>query len=503
MSSDGAARYVLTLDEGTSSARAVLIDPDGHIVSEARRPVVPVFPHPGWVELDPARVWESQRDAMLEAMSRHGVTARELVAIGITTSRETVIIWDRRTGEPIHRAISWMSNQTEPIVRRWREAGWDEDIRARTGVYNNPFFSASKLTWLLENVPGARERAERGELAAGTLDTWLLWQLTAGRSHRTDHSEASRTGLFNLTTMSWDADLCARAGVPLSLLPEAVASDARFGDADPAVFGELAGGSRGVPVTAVLGDQQAGMFGQACFEPGSAKNTYGTAGVLTVNSGDRPMLVDGQIASVAWTVAGRTAFEVEGTVFSSGQTLGWLRDRMKMFSSGDDIERLARLADDNGGVYFVPAFNGLGSPYWDRGATATISGLTLESGAEHVVRAAVEAMAYQTRDNIDRLDAAGLSVQSLKVDGGAAGNDLLCQFQADVCGIPVLRAGQREMTALGVGFLAGIGVGVWKSPDDLAGGWTADRIFEPGPDAARADHLYAGWCRAVAAARTA
>ena len=508
MSSGGRSpRYVLTLDEGTSSARAVLIDPDGRIVSEARRPVVPVFPHPGWVELDPVRVWESQREAMLEAMSRARATARDVVAIGITTSRETVLIWDRRTGEPVYRAISWMSNQTEPIVRRWREAGWDDDIRARTGVYNNPFFSASKLTWLLENVPGVRERAERGELAAGTLDTWLLWQLTGGRSHRTDHSEASRTELFALDTLDWETDLCARAGVPRSLLPEAVPSDAAFGETDPAVFGDLADGVRGVPVTAVLGDQQAGMFGQACFEPGSAKNTYGTAGVLTVNSGDTPRLVDGQVASVAWTVSGRTAYEVEGTVFSSGQTLGWLRDRMKIFSGGpdmgDEIERLARLADDNGGVYFVPAFNGLGSPYWDRRASATISGLTLESGAEHVVRAAVEAMAYQTRDNIDRLRAAGLTVSSLKVDGGAAGNDLLCQFQADVCGIPVLRASQREMTALGVGYLAGIGVGVWKSPDDLARSWTADRVFEPGPASERADELYDGWCRAVQAVRTA
>ncbi len=491
--------YVLTLDEGTSSARAVLIDPDGAIVSEARRPVVPVFPHPGWVELDPVRVWESQRDAMREAMSRVGASSRDLVAVGITTSRETVVVWDRRTGEPVHRAISWMSNQTEPIVRRWREAGWDDDIRAATGVYNNPFFSASKLTWLLENVDGVRARAQRGELAAGTLDTWLLWNLSGGRVHRTDHSEASRTGLFNLHTLTWDEDLCARAGVPPSLLPEAVPSDFTFGDFDPAVFGEP--GGRAVPVTAILGDQQAGMFGQACFEHGSAKNTYGTAGVLTVNCGERPMLVDGQICSVAWTVAGRTAYEAEGTVFSSGQTLGWLRDRMKVFSSGDEIERLARLADDNCGVYFVPAFNGLGSPYWDRSPTATISGLTLESGAEHVVRAAVEAMAYQTRDNIDLLAAAGLPVAELKVDGGAAGNDLLCQFQADICGIPVHRAEQREMTALGVGFLAGIGVGVWKSPDELAAGWTADRIFEPAMDAGQRDHLYHGWRRAVAAAR--
>lgn len=493
--------YVMTLDEGTSSARTVLIDPAGRIVSEARRPVVPQFPRAGWVELDPVRIWQSQRETLREAMAQIGARPKDIQAVGITTSRETVMIWDRRTGEPIHPAISWMSNQTESIVQRWREAGWDDVMRQSTGAYNNPFFSASKLTWLLENVPGTRKRAERGELAAGTLDTWLLWNLTAGRSHLTDHSEASRTGLFNLATLRWDEDLCERFGIPLPLLPDAVPSDHFFGEVDADVFGDV--DHHRVPITAVLGDQQAGMFGQACFQVGAAKNTYGTAGVLTVNCGEQPLLVDGLVCSVAWTIGAQTVFESEGTVFSSGQTLGWLRDRMRVFSSGDEIERLAALATDNGGVYFVPAFNGLGSPYWDRNPRGTITGLTLEAGAEHVVRAAVEAMAYQTRDNLDLLAAAGMPVTELKVDGGAAGNNLLCQFQADICGIPILRADQLEMTALGVGFLAGIGVGQWKSGDELAAQWKADRVFEPVMSQQERDDLYGGWQRAVASVRVA
>lgn len=492
-------RYVMALDEGSSSARTVLVDLEGRIVSEARNPLTPSFPRPGWVELDPVGLWKAQLGSMRQALEQVRASAADIAAVGVTTHRETAMIWDRRTGEPIHHALMWMSKQTDPIVRRWSAAGLDHEIRARTGLNNDSYFSAPKLAWLLENVPGARERALRGELAAGTVDTWLLWNLTGGRSHLTDHSEASRTALFNLGDLAWDAELCAACEVPVELLPRAVASDTHFGEVDPSVLGSTGGPA--VPVTAILADQQAGMFGQACFAVGSAKNTYGTAGVLTANCGSAPVLLDGLTSSVAWTVGGRSVFEAEGVVFHSGQTLQWLRDRLGVFGPGDDIEQLARRAADNGGVYFVPAFAGLCAPHWDREARGSIVGLTLDTGAEHVVRAGVEAMAYQTRDNIDALIRGGMPVPELKVDGGAARNNLLCQFQADISGIPVARPAELERTALGVAYLAGIGVGVWKGPEDVDAAWTADRVFEPSMPEDERDELYAGWQAAVRSVR--
>ncbi|SDQ83403.1 glycerol kinase GlpK [Quadrisphaera sp. DSM 44207] len=492
-------RYVMALDEGSTSARTVLVDPEGRIVSEARNPLVPIFPRPGWVEFDPVALWRAQHDSMRQAMAQVGASGADIAAVGITTHRESAMVWDRRTGEPVHNAVMWMSKQTDPLVRRWSAAGLDPVVRERTGVNNDSYFSAGKLAWLVENVPGARERALRGELAAGTVDTWLLWNLTGGRSHLTDHSEASRTALFNLGQLAWDEELCAACDVPLELLAPAVASDSRFGEVDPAVLGGPGGPP--VPVTAVLADQQAGMFGQACFTVGSVKNTYGTAGVLTANCGQAPVDLPGLTSSVAWTVQGRTDFEAEGVVFSCGQTLQWLRDRLGVFGPGDDVEALARRAGDSGGVYLVPAFAGLCAPHWDRQARASIVGLTLESGAEHVVRAGLEAMAYQTRDNIDALVRGGVPVPELKVDGGATRNDLLCQFQADISGIPVVRPDQLERTALGVAYLAGAGAGVWRVPDDVEGGWRAERVFEPSMPADRREELYAGWQDAVASVR--
>ena len=488
------AGYVLALDQGSTSARAVLVNPEGFIVAEARNPVVPLFPRPSWVELDPVAVWRAQRDSMEAAMAQVGAVTDDIAAIGITTSRETCLVWDRRTGEPVHPALMWLSKQTDSIVQRWSAAGLDRLIRDRTGLFNDSFFSAAKLAWIMENVPGVRSRAERGELAAGTVDTWLLWQLTGGRSHLTDHSQASRTALFSLATLAWDDELCETCGVPPELLAQVVASDADFGEMRPGDVGLP--GSAAVPVTAVMGDQQAGMFGQACFEPGSAKNTYGTAGVLTVNSGAHPVVLDGLTASVGWTVAGGAAFEVEGVVFHSGQTLQWMRERLGVLGPDDDIEEVAGRVPDTGGVYVVPAFAGLCAPHWRRDTRASIVGLTLETGAEHVVRAGLEAMAYQTRDNVDVLEAAGTMVPELKVDGGAARNNLLCQFQADILGIPVLRPRQLERTALGVAHLAGMGVGLWKQ-SHLSEHWEVDRVFEPQMPAARREELYAGWQDAV------
>lgn len=485
--------YVLALDEGSTSARAVLVDLDGRIVAEARHAVVPRYPRPRWVELDPVALWELQLRSVREVMAKVGATTNDLAAVGVTTHRETCLIWDRRTGTPVHDAVMWMSKQTDTIVERWRAGGLDAEFRARTGLFNDSFFSAAKLAWICENVPDVRVRAERGELAAGTVDTWLLWNLTGGRSHLTDHSEASRTALFNLANLAWDEDLCRACGIPRELLPAAVASDSAFGELGP---GLGLPGSATVPITAIMADQQAGMFGHACFEPGAAKNTFGTAGVLTANCGPAPHVMTGLTASVGWTVNGQTDYEAEGVVFHSGQTLQWLRDRLGVLHEDDDIEEVAGRARDTGGVYVVPAFAGLCAPHWNREVRASIVGLTLESGTEHVVRAAVEAMAYQTRDNVDALVAGGIPVPELKVDGGAARSNLLCQFQADILGIPVIRPTELERTALGVAHLAGMGVGLWPQ-ETLAERWITDRVFEPAISEEAREHLHEGWLEAV------
>ena len=487
-------QYVMALDEGSTSARAVLVDMQGRIVSEARNPVVPAFPHTGWVELDPAALWQAQRASMEAAMAKLGATTDDIAAIGVTTHRETCLIWDRQTGEPVYPAIMWMSKQTDAIVARWKAEGLDQLVRERTGLFNDSFFSAAKLAWLLENVPGVRARAERGELAAGTVDSWLVWNLTGTRTHATDHSEASRTALFALDRLTWDAELCTACGIPLALLPPAQPSSSAFGEMSPGEMGLP--GRAAVPITAIMADQQSGMFGQACFEPGSVKNTYGTAGVLTANTGATPQVLEGLTASVGWTAEGRTDYEAEGVVFHSGQTMQWLRERLGALSDGEDIESVARQVPDNGGVYIVPAFAGICAPHWVRDAKAGIVGLTLETGRAHVVRAGLEAMAYQTRDNVEALKTGGLPIPELKVDGGATRNNLLCQFQADILGIPVRRPVELERTALGVAHMAGMGVGQWPK-SDLADRWQVDRVFEPSMSADQREALCAGWDAAV------
>lgn len=487
-------RYVMALDEGSTSARAVLVNEEGRIVSEARNPVVPVFPRAGWVELDPKALWQAQRASMEAAMAKVNATTADIAAMGVTTHRESCLIWDRKTGEPVHPAIMWMSKQTDPIVARWKAQGIDQLVRERTGLFNDSFFSAGKLAWLVENVPGVRARAERGELAAGTVDSWLLWNLTGGRTHATDHSEASRTALFSLDRLEWDEEILAACGIPMELMPPALASSSQFGDMNPRDTGVP--GNASVPITAIMADQQAGMFGQACFEPGSVKNTYGTAGVLTANTGAKPSVLDGLTASVGWTIGSRTDYEAEGVVFHSGQTMQWLRDKLGVLSDGEDIEATARQVPDNGGVYIVPAFAGICAPHWVRDAQAGIVGLTLETGRAHVVRAGLEAMAYQTRDNVEALKAGGLPIPELKVDGGATRNNLLCQFQADILGIPVRRPVELERTALGAAHMAGMGVGRWKQKD-LSDRWEVDRVFEPQMSADQRESLCAGWDAAV------
>ena len=428
-----------------------------------------------------------------------GLTARDIAAVGVTTHRETIVMWDRATGVPVHNAIMWMSKQTDEIVQEWSDKGLDDEFRRRTGLRNDSYFSASKIAWLLRNVPGVRERAERGELAIGTPDVWLLWNLTGGTAHRVEPSAASRTALLNIYTGTWDEEFCEILGIPLSLLPEIVPT--------VSVFGEIAQGvlpgtlTHNIPVAAMLGDQQAGLFGQACLEEGTAKNTFGTAGVLTVNVGSKPKMMEGMSSSVAWRLGDAITYEAEGVVFHSGQTIQWLRVKLGIFESGDAGEKVGRSVPDNGGVYLVPAFVGLCDPYWDRNVRAAVMGLTLESTAAHVARAGLESMAYQTRDNVEKLTLGGVDVPFLRVDGGATRNDFLCQFQADILGIPVARPVGLERTVLGIAHLAGTLVGFWNI-DDIHDRWTLERMFEPEISSDLRESLYAGWTDAVAAARS-
>lgn len=486
---------VMALDEGSTSARTVLVDPHGAVVAEAHAPVTWVRPRPGWVELDPVALWQTQLSTIHEVMSRPGIDAADVVAIGVTSHRETLLVWDRTTGQPVHNAVVWISNQTDDVVRRWSEQGLDIEFERRTGLRNDSFFSAAKLGWLLEQVPGLRKGAERGQYVCGTIDSWLVWNLTEGRSHLTDHSCASRTALFNLASLEWDQDLCKLLDIPPQMLPQGVASDSDFGVVTAAVVP----GARpeGIPLAGVVADQQSGMFGQACFGLGSAKQTFGTAGVLCLNSGPTPMLVPGLTSSVGWTVQGETSFELEGVAFHSGQTLQWLRDRFGLIAAREAVEDLAQAVPDSGGVYLVPAMGGLCAPYWDRAARASIVGLAMDTRREHLVRAAVEAMAYQTCDSIEALRQHGTPVTTLKVDGGAARNDMLCQFLADITGLQIERPVGLERTALGAAYIAGISEGLWSGPADVTASWGLDRYFTPSMSPPRREELYAGWKNAV------
>ncbi|MDA8103503.1 MAG: glycerol kinase GlpK [Nitrospiraceae bacterium] len=486
----GEQECVLALDLGSSSVRTLLVSADGQVVSEARESVSWQRPHPGWVEVDPQQLWRSQLDTIRRVTADQPSTSR-IAACAVTSHRETVLLWDRHTGEPVHNAIVWISTQTDEIVAGWQALGLDGEFRRRTGLRNDSFFSAAKIVWVLENVPGARARAEAGELACGTIDSWLVWNLTGGRVHSTDPSCASRTALLNLESLAWDEELCAMLDIPVGILPAIEPSDGDFG----AVDGSLPGA--GTPIRAVLADQQAGMFGQACFAANSAKNTFGTAGVLTVNAGSEPRLVEGLTTSVGWATGAGVCYELEGVVFSSGQTLQWLRDGLQLIVDVSEVEALATSVASTAGVHFVPAFSGLCAPYWNRNARASLTGVTLETTRAHVVRAAVEAMAFLTVDILATVKSGGVNVSDLKVDGGAAHSDFLCQFLADVSGLAISRPRELERTALGAAYLAGIGVGMWKGQADIEASWQAERVFDPQIGGDRRQELYEGWTAAV------
>ena len=492
-------RYVLALDQGTSGSTALLVDDEGRVRARGYAELPQHYPQPGWVEHEPEEIWTTTVTAARSALAAAGATGREVAAIGITNQRETTIVWDRATGRPIHRAIVWQCRRTAALCDELKAAGLESLVRERTGLVLDAYFSGTKIRWLLDTVPDAERRAEDGALAFGTVDSWLVWKLTGGRVHATDVTNASRTLCLNLDTVDWDDDMLKALRVPRAMLPRLVASAGVVGETV-----DLGWLPAGVPIAGIAGDQHAALFGQTCFARGSAKNTYGTGCFLLLNTGTTPVRSrSGLLTTLAWKIGETTTYALEGSVFIAGAALQWLRDGLGLIARAADSEALATSVPDTGGVYFVPAFVGLGAPYWDMYARGTIVGLTRGTSRAHLVRAALEAIAYQSRDVLEAMVTdAGVTVDALRVDGGATANDFLCQFQADVMGATVLRPAVIETTALGAAYLAGHGVGLWPSLDALASRSTVERSFTPMMNASRRDALYDGWRRAVERARS-
>lgn len=489
------AKYVLAIDQGTTSSRSILFDHDAQIVSAAQEEFPQILPAPGNVEHAPNDIWNSQLNTILGAMGK--VAPEEIAAIGITNQRETTIVWDKRTGQPIHNAIVWQSRVSSPICDRLRADGIEETIRKHTGLVLDAYFSATKLIHLLETIDGARAAAEAGHLLFGTIDSYLVWRLTGGKTHVTDVSNASRTMMLNFESLDWDDELLAAYKIPRSMLPEIVDCSGKFAETDPAILGHA------IPIAGMAGDQQAASFGQTCFDQGMVKNTYGTGAFALMNIGDKPVLSQNNLlTTVGWKIGDQVSYALEGSIFVAGAVVQWLRDGLGLIESSVEVEPLASLVKDNGGVYFVPAFVGLGAPYWDPHARGTIIGITRGTTAGHIARAAVESMAYQTRDMIEAMQRdAGVPLQLLQVDGGASVNDDLMQFQTDLLGTVVRRPKVRETTALGAAFLAGLAVGFWESQDELRKLWRLDREFTPTDDREKMNHLYAQWLEAVKRSR--
>lgn len=489
-------KYILTLDAGTTSVRAVLVDREGVIQAVCQREFSQYFPQPGWHEQDPLEIWEAQLDVARRAVRSGGGSAADIAAVGIANQRETSILWSRETGEPLYRAINWADRRVASIVDRIVERGLGEEIREKTGVVPDATFSAPKIIWLLDHVEGARKRAEKGELAWGTVDAWLLWKLTGGKVHATDVSNASRTMMFNIHTLSWDEELLSAYNIPASLLPSVVATSGTAGETDKDLFGAR------IPVAGIAGDQQAGLFGQGCFKPGMAKKTFGTAGCFDMNAGDAPLLMDGLVSNVAWTIGDRTEYTVEGVAIMSGAVIQWLRDEMKIISRSDEASEIAARVPDAAGVYLVPAHQGLNAPYWDMYARGIIIGCTRCTTREHLVRAAVESMVYQTKDIVEAVNRSGkVHVSELRIDGGGAANEPMCRFLADILSIPVVKPKQLEATALGAAYLAGLGVGFWQTREEIEHKWRAGARYEPSMDDSRRQELYEGWKKAVSLCR--
>ncbi|MSO52928.1 MAG: glycerol kinase [Acidobacterium sp.] len=486
-------QFVLALDQGTTSSRAIVFDRAGKAVSIAQQEFPQIFPGPGHVEHDPEAIWATQLQTAKDALSKAGLTAADIAAIGVTNQRETTVLWDKATGKPIANAIVWQSRVTAPICDRLKADGHEATFRKKTGLVVDAYFSGTKIKHLLDSHDGLRARAARGEVLFGTIDTFLIWRLTGGTVHVTDVSNASRTLLFNIHTLQWDDELLMLLDVPRAMLPEVKSSSEVYGHTDPSLFGAA------IPIAGDAGDQQAALFGQACFEAGSAKNTYGTGCFMLLNTGAKAVPSEkGLLTTVAWKIGGKTTYALEGSVFVAGAAVQWLRDGLKAIQSSADVERLMGEVSDTDGVYLVPAFVGLGAPYWDPRARGVIIGLTRNTQMAHIARAAVDAMAYQTRDVLEVMQLeSSLPLTTLKVDGGAAANATLLQFQADLLNVTVRRPVVAETTALGAAYLAGLAVGYWKSMDDVAANWALDREFRPAMPKAQSEKLYTGWKRAV------
>jgi glycerol kinase len=493
-------RHVIALDQGTTSSRAIIFDETGKPVASAQREFKQHYPQPGWVEHDPDEIWRTQRDVAREALRSSGLKAEDLVACGIANQRETTVVWDRQTGQPIHRAIVWQDRRTAAQCAELKEVGAESLVKERTGLVLDPYFSGTKLAWILDNIPGARRRAELGELAFGTVDTWLVWNLSQSKTHATDATNASRTLLFNIHSGDWDPELLKLLRVPRAILPDVLPSSHAFGMVAPSVLGAP------IPITGVAGDQQAALFGQGCHSAGMAKNTYGTGCFMLMHTGKRVVASANGLLSTAAAQLGRAVdardverqYALEGSVFIGGAVVQWLRDELGFFERSEQVEGLAATVIDNGGVYVVPAFVGLGAPHWDPHARGAILGLTRGSSRAHIARAALESIAYQSADLLEAMQKdAGEKLSELRVDGGAAANDLLMQFQADILGVPVVRPKVLETTALGAAYLAGLYTDVWKSPAEIAAHWQSDRRFEPQMAPGEAAALLARWREAV------
>ncbi len=487
------AKYVMALDAGTTSNRCILFNEKGEMCSVAQREFTQYFPKPGWVEHDADEIWASQLGVAVEAMNMIGASAGDIAAIGITNQRETAIVWDRNTGEPVYHAIVWQCRRTSEYCDTLKEKGLTEKFRQKTGLIIDAYFSATKIRWILDNVPGAREKAERGDLLFGTVETWLIWKLTKGAVHVTDYSNASRTMLFNINSLDWDDEILAELDIPRFMLPEVRPSSGIYGYTDSSFLGGE------IPIAGAAGDQQAALFGQTCFTPGEAKNTYGTGCFLLMNTGDKPVFSkNGLVTTIAWGMDGKVTYALEGSIFVAGAAIQWLRDEMRLIDSAEDSEYMAQKVRDTNGCYVVPAFTGLGAPHWDQYARGTIVGITRGVNKYHIIRATLESLAYQVNDVLNAMKAdAGIRLSALKVDGGASANNFLMQTQADIIDAPVNRPVCVETTAMGAAYLAGLAVGYWRSREDVVKNWAIDRTFLPGISSEKRAARVKGWNKAV------
>ncbi|WP_019537220.1 glycerol kinase GlpK [Paenibacillus ginsengihumi] len=490
-------RYILSIDQGTTSSRAILFNRDSEMVHAAQQEFTQFYPQPGWVEHDAEEIWASVLSVIKSCLSGAGAEPGQIAAIGIANQRETTVVWDKATGKPIYNAIVWQSRQTAPICEKLKAEGWQDAILEKTGLLIDPYFSGTKAAWILDKVPGARERAERGELLFGTIDTWLIWKLTGGKVHVTDYSNASRTMLFNIRKLQWDEQLLKLLRIPASMLPEVKPSSSIYGTTAKELFGEE------IAIAGAAGDQQAALFGQACFEEGAAKNTYGTGCFMLMNTGSKAVTSKhGLLTTIAWGIGDRVEYALEGSIFVAGSAIQWLRDGIRMIESAEETERFASDVDSTEGVYVVPALVGLGTPYWDSDVRGAVFGLTRGTTKEHFIRATLEALAYQTKDVLSVMEEeSGIALRSLRVDGGAVKNNFLMQFQSDILNVPVDRPVINETTALGAAYLAGLAIGYWTDQSDIIKQWKINRTFVPAMDDARRRKLYEGWRKAVHAAR--